>query len=104
MNKYEIIKKAIINRQQVHAVYKGKLRKMCPHIIGEKDGKERALFYQFGGESSSGKIVSGSSNNWRCLFISELDEIETIDGEWYTANNHSRKQSCVEEVDVEVEF
>lgn len=104
MSKYEIIKEAIKNKYQVHAIYKGKLRKMYPHVIGKKNGREHALFYQFGGESSSGRIVPGSLSNWRCLFISELSEIEVLEGVWHTAQNHSKTNSCVDVIDVEVEY
>jgi hypothetical protein len=53
-NTYNAIRNAIANKQQVVATYKGHVREMCPHVIGTKNGREQALFYQFGGTSSSG--------------------------------------------------
>ncbi|PLY00583.1 MAG: hypothetical protein C0623_06905 [Desulfuromonas sp.] len=100
--KYTLIRNAIINKQQVVATYNGCLREMCPHAIGKKNGREQALFYQFGGESSSGVIVPGAPQNWRCIPIGGLENITVRDGEWHTADNHSKSQTCVDDIDVEV--
>ena len=53
-NTYEIVRKAIIEKKQIVAEYQGHKREMCPHVIGKKYGENQALFYQFGGTSSSG--------------------------------------------------
>lgn len=42
--------RAILNRQQVTCFYKGRYRKICPHILGHTDSEEAALVYQFGGD------------------------------------------------------
>jgi len=102
MDTYQIIRDAIIKRRQIVANYKGYDREMCPHVLGTKKGRYQALFYQFAGHSSSGPIVSGSRNNWRCLFLEELSNVRARDGEWYTSENHSRPQTCVDAIDVEV--
>ena len=100
---YEIVKKAIIEKKQIVALYNGHRRELCPHVIGTKNGRYQALFYQFGGSSSSRTIELGSSKNWRCIQIDGLSIEEVRDGEWYSASNHSRPQTCVDEVEVEVE-
>jgi len=102
---YELVREAIETKQHVTAEYKGLKREMCPHVIGTNDyGRTQALFYQFGGESSSGPILEGSTANWRCIPIDGLDNVSVQPGEWYTADNHSKTQSCVDNVDLEVEF
>lgn len=98
---YSIIRAAILAKQQIVASYKGHQREMCPHVIGTKNGKEQALFYQFGGESSSGLDPDGSGKNWRCMPIDVLEDVVARAGAWHTAPNHTRKQSCVDEIDVE---
>jgi len=45
---------AILNRQQVTCLYKGRHREICPHILGHNGDQETALIYQFGGESEGG--------------------------------------------------
>lgn len=104
MDNYTQIRNAIINKQQVKARYNGYYREMCPHALGTKNGKRQALFYQFGGEASSGHISPGSSTNWRCIPVDELQIIEVVSGTWHTASNHSRSNTCIDIIDVEVAF
>lgn len=104
MSTYEIISDAIRNKKQVIAIYQGHSRELCPHAIGTKNGRQQALFYQFGGHSSSGQIVPGSPKNWKCLAINGLSNVTVRDGEWHTANNHSEAQTCVDWIDVEVKI
>lgn len=77
---------------------------MCPHVLGWKNGREQALFYQFGGDSSRGLDPDGSPKNWRCLFLDELTILEVREGSWRTAPNHSRPQVCVDEIAAEVAY
>jgi len=104
MSVYDLIKHAIVNKKQVIATYDGYHREMCPHVIGEKNGVDHCLFYQFGGESSSGVIVPSSRSNWRCMNIYELENVRVVDGPWHTADNHSRPQTCVDDIDIEVKI
>ena len=102
MSTYQIVRDAILNKRQIIANYKGYDRELCPHVLGTKHGRSHALFYQFGGHSSSGPIIEGSPSNWRCLKLEELVDVRARDGEWHSAFNHSRPQTCVDIIDVEV--
>ena len=106
MSTYEVIKDAILTRKVITATYRGKTRILCPHTLGTKKGRQQALFYQFGGESTSGLGPDGDPENWRCMFIDELSNITAQDskGAWHTAPNHSRPQTCVDVIDVEVQL
>ena len=97
---YAAIRAAILNKQQVLGNYQGYYRELCPHTLGLKNGREQALFIQFGGESSSG-LSDDPTRNWRCIPLADFELIEVRDGEWHTASNHSRPQTCVDDVDVE---
>lgn len=97
MSTYETVRQAILNKQQVIATYDGHRREMCPHVIGTKDGVERTLVYQFGGTSSSGNIPQ-----WRCMDIDRLSNVSVRSGQWHTSGGHSKPQTCVDVVDVEV--
>ena len=101
---YDIIRQAILGKEQVIAIYNCHTREMCPHTLGTKDGRAQALFYQFGGSSSSGLGSDGSGNNWRCIPISGLTNVSTQAGDWHTAPNYSRDQTCVDVIDVEVAY
>jgi hypothetical protein len=99
---YTIVKQAIIDKQQIVATYNGYTREMCPHTIGTKRGRTKALFYQFGGGSSSGLSPAGSPDNWRCVFLDNLQDVSARPGDWYTSEQHTQRQTCIDEVDVEV--
>lgn len=103
---YKIIRKAIQNKEIVTAIYQDHPREMCPHVIGHKNGREQALFYQFGGSTSKGPVVPGSNQkqNWRCIPIAGLINVSTRSGEWHTSDNHSQAQTCVDEIDLEVDL
>jgi hypothetical protein len=102
---FEAIKKAIQNKQIVCAMYQGHYREMCPHVLGwARTGKEHALLYQFAGSSSSGLGMDGSYRNWRCVDLDQLSSVTVKDGPWHTADNHSRKQTCVFRIEIEVKF
>ena len=103
-NTYNIIREAIIKKQQVTAMYSGYYREMCPHVIGTKNGTEQALFYQFGGDSSSELHPPGDLGNWRCIPLAGLSEIVARNGEWHSAQNYPGPQTCVDEIDLAVEL
>ncbi len=96
---YALVCLAIEKRRQVQATYAGHQRRMCPHVIGAKDGQPRALFFQFAGGSSSGLPPAG---DWRCLPLDGLTDVSIHDGPWHT-RAHSEPQLCIDEVDLEVE-
>lgn len=102
LDTYRLVLRAILHRQQVIATYRGRRRHMCPHVLGLKNDRPQALFYQFAGGSSTGLEREGSSNNWRCMFLDELEDVEVRAGEWHTAPNYSRSQACVAEMDVAI--
>ena len=101
MSTYTSVRQAIIDRQCVTCFYNGYLRKMTPHVIGTKNGKQQCLFYQYGGQSSSG-LSSDPTKNWRCIPIDKIDQLQTNSDHFQTAHNHSRTQNCVDTIDVEV--
>lgn len=100
---FELIWDAIVHKRQVLARYHGHPRVLCPHVLGYKDGKEHCLFYQVSGTSRSGLGPRGSSENWRCMDLDELDDVSAREGSWYTAHhNHDRPQTCVDQIVIAV--
>jgi hypothetical protein len=100
---YLVIRRAMENMQNITLEYQGKKRELSPHTLGYKDGREKVLSYQFGGESSSGLAPRGSATNWRYMFIGEIKAVKVSkEREWHTAPTHSRPQSCIDDVDIEV--
>jgi hypothetical protein len=94
---YALIREAILKEKQVTCLYKNSYRELCPIIIGHAAGVEKLLAYQFGGETSSSRLPQ-----WRCLFIAEISEVRLRDGPWYEGHGHRSMQTCVTEVDIDV--
>lgn len=95
---YALICRAIAERKQVHALFDGRPRAFCPHVIGAWAGQPRVLGFQFDGYSSSGLPPEG---DWRCLQLDRFSEVELREGPWRT-RPHSLPQSCIDEVDVSI--
>jgi hypothetical protein len=101
---YTLVWTAVVNKKPIEAVYQGRPRLFCPHRLGRnREGKLRALCYQYGGQSQSGLRPAGSPANWRCVALERLSRVKVVDGVWRTAPNHSRPASCVTETDIDAE-
>lgn len=103
---YDEVRDAIVNKRQVVATYGGHRREMCPHAIGlGPAGNEQALFYQFAGGSSQGDVAKiDEEDRWRCMNLNDLRDVEIVDGDWHSADNHSFRSTCIKKVDLEVEY
>jgi hypothetical protein len=96
--------RAIQQRRPIAAVYHERPRLFCPHRLGRNSkGELRVLCYQYGGASESGLGPAGSSENWRCITMEELSQVELLDGPWHTSSNHSRPSSCIVDPDIDAE-
>src|SRR5438094_4653210 len=98
------VRSAIVHRRPIAALYRGRRRLRGPHLLGwNKHRRLQVLCYQHGGDSESGLKPASASDNWRCLAVENLRQVELIDGPWQTAENHSRPQTCIEEVELDVD-
>ena len=95
---YELFEKEMTTRKQILCTYNGRCRELCPVILGHSQGQEKALTYQFGGQSEKGLPPEGQ---WRCLWLSKVRNIRLRDGPWYAGDRHDRPQDCVEIVDLD---
>jgi predicted DNA-binding transcriptional regulator YafY len=96
---YMLIREAILNEQQVTCLYSGHAREICPHIIGRTGGEETLLAWQFGGRTSS---VLPPGGEWRCFKVSDMRDVKVRDGRWHTGSRHRTAQTCVGDVDLDV--
>jgi predicted DNA-binding transcriptional regulator YafY len=94
---YALFRKAILGEQQVVCSYDGRIRELCPHIIGtNKGGEEVVLAWQFAGESS------GRLPQWRCLRLAQVSNARTRDGRWHEGGSHRSEQSCVSRIELDI--
>lgn len=96
---YWLIRDAIENERQITCVYRKLHREICPHILGRTDGQEKLLSWQFGGRTSS---VLPPGGEWRCLKVAEMSDVKVRDGRWHTGDYHRATQTCVHDVDLDV--
>jgi BrnA antitoxin of type II toxin-antitoxin system len=96
---YRLFEEAMSSRKQILCTYSGRARELCPVILGHSQGQEKALTFQFGGQSEKGLPPGGE---WRCLWLSKVSNIRLRDGPWHAGNHHNQPQGCVEEVDLDI--
>lgn len=97
---YELFYRAMAERRPLVCMYRGYPRALCPIILGHTDGEEKSLVYQFEGGSSQG---ASAARGWKCLTLSEVRNAELHDSPWLGGEGpHGTAQSCVKEVDVDV--
>ena len=94
---YTLFRNAILAGQQVVCSYDGRTRELCPHIIGtSKSGEEVVLAWQFAGESS------GKLPQWRCLRLANVRNAHARNGRWHEGGSHRTEQTCVSEIDLDI--
>jgi hypothetical protein len=95
---YDLFSQAMLAKKQVLCLYDGHPRELCPVILGHSNGQEKALTYQFGGQSRSGLPRAGQ---WRCLWLDKVSNVLLRDGPWRAGNAHTQPQGCVQIVDLD---
>ena len=80
-------------------MYRDRVRELCPIILGHSDGQEKALTYQFAGETNSSLPEGGE---WRCLFLSGVTGARLLDRPWRSGDSHTQPSTCVKDVDLDV--
>ena len=80
------------------ATYNGYRRELCPHVLGTKNGRRQALFFQFAGGSASALPPGG---DWRCIPVDGLNDVVIRDGPWHTGVGDQQAERCVDTIDVE---
>ena len=98
--RYDLLRRAVLEKDCVSAWYQGKLRLFSPVVLGTKAGEPHVLGYQFGGTSHQPLAPDGSPENWRCLRVSELTDVNLLPGVWHTAGRRKGVQNCIDQVDV----
>jgi hypothetical protein len=96
---YALFRRAILERKLIVCRYQGKRREIAPHILGFKNRAEKALVFQFGGETNSTLPPGGE---WRCFALNDVVGAQTMAGEWHTGASHRAPQACIDIVDVDV--
>ena len=97
---YRLFEQAMEERRQVACVYQDLPRELCPIVLGWTDGREKVLAYQVGGQSS--RPLTTPDSRWRCMFLADVSAPVLQDGPWLSGARHRTQQSCVRDVDLDV--
>lgn len=95
----EVIRQAMLKRQQISLLYRGHVRHCCPHAIGTRAGRPYVLMFQFSGRSNNPMPPGGT---WRCMDLEEITQISVMNGRWQGGPAHSRPRGCLDTVEQEV--
>ena len=76
---YKQFAQAMAAKKQIVCEYDGYARELCAVILGHTGGQEKALTFQFGGQSKSGLSPNGE---WRWLFLEKVRNMHLRDGPW----------------------
>ena len=97
---WDVLAQALHECCPVRALYHGTERVLCPHVLGWKAGRAKALCYQVGGTTGHGALPAGPEQRWRSLFVDDLEAVELLSGHrWGTAPNYSVVSNCVDQVE-----
>jgi hypothetical protein len=96
---YNILREAILSEKRIACTYNGQTRELCPIVLGRSNGQEKVLTYQVGGGTDKGTLLRP---NWKCLFVAKMQNPRLQEGPWLEGANHSKPQSCVEVVELDI--
>ena len=97
---YSLFLRAMRERRQIVCTYQGLSRELCPILLGRTGLEEKALVFQFGGQTSSGPVTP--PGDWKCLRLKEVEDAVLRPGPWHAGGQHSAAQSCMKMVEYDV--
>lgn len=98
---YDVLRYAILSKFQVVLAHRGYVCEVCPHVLGSKNGEDQVLIYQFAGGGGS-RLPPGGE--WRCMKVHDITNAYSRPGTWHTGHSHTRPETCVDDIDVEVAY
>lgn len=96
---YTLLRDAMVRQKRVACSYNGQARELCPIVLGRSKGEEKVLAYQVGGNTGQGTLQQPQS---KCLFVARIRNPHLRDGKWLEGTSHSQKQTCVADVDLDI--
>lgn len=98
-----LIRAAIMGKRPLRASYDGRVRLLCPHMLGRnREGRVRILCLQIGGESASGLQRKEGDGDWRCLALEKFSSVALAEAAWQTAGRSLHRPKCIDQIELEV--
>lgn len=83
---WAVLHTALGQRRTVRARYHDRIRILCPHALGWKNGRPKVLVYQ---TAIIGPSPTHDPRGWRSLFVDEIRDATITDDHWHTADNYT---------------
>ncbi len=83
---WNVLSQALTDRRAVKATYHDRLRIICPHALGWKNGRAKTLVYQ---TAILDHQPSHDPHGWRSLFIDDIEDPIITNDPWHTAANYT---------------
>lgn len=96
---YEFFVKAMVEEKQLACVLKRRPRVLSVIILGHTDGKEVALTWQTGGDSSKPLPPGGA---WRAVTLAEVTDARLLESRLRLGTRKTGEQHWVADVDLDV--
>jgi hypothetical protein len=89
---WNVLHASLAERRPVRARYHGRVRVVCPHAIGWKNGRAKVLVFQ------TAVIDAASSDpvGWRSLFVDDIEDAAISGDDWRTADNYTPHTSGID--------
>lgn len=97
---WAVLEQAIAQRRSVSACYHAGQRIVCPHALGWKAGRAKVLVYQ--AEPTPNPTAVDPRQQWRSMFVDEIDNPVITDDPWRTADNYTPICNNIDEVEIDV--
>lgn len=90
---WDVLQIALAQRRAVRLRYQDRLRVICPHALGWKNGRPKALVYQ---TAIIGAVSTHDPRGWRSLFVDEMADLSITDDPWQTPRNYTPLSSGID--------
>jgi hypothetical protein len=90
---------ALNHRRAVRACYHDKLRIICPHALGWKNGRAKALVYQ---TAIFAPTHAPDPRGWRSLYIDDIHDAAISGDQWQTADNYTPQTTGIDTIAIAI--
>lgn len=92
---------ALRQQRPVQARYHDQQRVLCPHALGWRNGRAKVLVYQ-STNAARPTTVTDPRQQWRSMFVDEIQDPIIIDEPWQTADNYSPHHNGIDNVTIAI--
>lgn len=99
---WDLIYQAIEQRKTITARYHRSARLLCPHLLGWRNRRAKLLSYQ--PTATTATAVLDPRQQWRWMFVDEMEDLAVTDIAWLTATNYSAGIAGIDLIEIAVTF